>query len=64
MILLNPGPVNVSLVEAQSLFNRDDMNKERDLRKKVDALMVTHPGSPAKATAGTRRAFCSLTIPA
>ena len=42
-------PPNVPLAEADSIFNRDDMNKERDFRKKVDALAVTHPGSPPRA---------------
>jgi hypothetical protein len=42
-------PTNVSLAEADSLFQRDDQSKIRELRKKVDALTVTHPGAPAKA---------------
>ncbi|HEV8605147.1 MAG TPA: PSD1 and planctomycete cytochrome C domain-containing protein [Tepidisphaeraceae bacterium] len=42
-------PTNVSVAEADSLFGRDDQSKIRELRKKVDALKVTHPGAPAKA---------------
>ena len=40
---------NVSIAEADSLFQRDDQSKIRELRKKVDALKATHPGAPAKA---------------
>ena len=43
------GPAGVMLSEAEALFNRKDMDEERNLRNKVDALAATHPGTPARA---------------
>ena len=42
-------PANVALADLSHILNRADQNKERDVRKKIDALAVTHPGAPARA---------------
>ncbi len=39
----------MALAEVESLFNRAQLNEIRDLRKKVEALTVTHAGAPARA---------------
>ena len=45
-----PGaPANVEFKDVTSLYQRDDSNKERDARKKIDALYVSHPGAPPRA---------------
>ena len=42
-------PTNIGLTELEQILNRADMNKERDVRKKIEALAATHPGAPARA---------------
>ena len=49
VLLGDAGPTSIKLADVESLFNRKDKNDEQNLRKKVDALAVTHPGSPARA---------------
>ena len=36
-------------LESGRLLNKADRNKLRDLRKKIDALVVSHPGAPPRA---------------
>ncbi|HLX63237.1 MAG TPA: PSD1 and planctomycete cytochrome C domain-containing protein [Planctomycetota bacterium] len=42
-------PALPSFSDLAQLMNRADGNKERDVRKKIDALAVTHPGAPPRA---------------
>ncbi|MBV09490.1 MAG: hypothetical protein CMN21_09770 [Rubinisphaera sp.] len=42
-------PVDIDGTEAVALFHRDERNKHRELEKKIDAHMVTSPGSPPRA---------------
>jgi cytochrome c553 len=42
-------PANLSAADTMGVFNRKEMDDERNLRNKIDALAVTHPGSPARA---------------
>ncbi len=44
-------PPSVPFTEAEKIFNRDDENKLRELRKKVEGLHITHPGAPSCAMA-------------
>jgi hypothetical protein len=43
------GPITVAVGESDQVFDGDDHKKIRDLRKKVDELVSTHPGSPPRA---------------
>ncbi|HEY7114990.1 MAG TPA: PSD1 and planctomycete cytochrome C domain-containing protein [Tepidisphaeraceae bacterium] len=42
-------PVHFTVADVEQLFNRDDRNRESELKRKRDALMATHPGAPARA---------------
>ncbi len=42
-------PVDFDGTAAVALFHRDERNKHRELEKKIDAHMVTSPGSPPRA---------------
>ena len=41
--------LKVAVGEVEQIFDRDDRDKARNLRNKVEALSATHPGAPARA---------------